>query len=549
MPSHKKAPHKPINSIHFYSFVYYIPIILGLNFPNHEKPIPSFFIEFISGLGILGLALNSITKKAYRPDFCWHIFLLIPILGWIQYLAGIIRLSGDAVIVTGYGLYAWCIAMLVSSMTPDNRYTFIEHLFKALVLSWLLGFTLQLMQWWGIRSMWIASMGTSRPAGNLTQPNHFATWTLLTAWAALWLQEKKAWPRLGVASLLVCFAFSLALAASRTGFLAIAICTMWAWWQDFRFPKQSETNNAVSKALYITTLLTLTAVATYLRPAIEWIAFGSHHSPEMLRSYDGERLRLLNFALQATLERPWTGWGIYQTPLAQTKSAGGSGLYTQLYPSTHNLLADIFLWLGIPLGLFISFLIGIALIRALQPNTKKPNHLPLHCILITLMLHAMLEYPLYYLMWLGIFGAVLAATSDTNTPKRSNISSNLNKTLNITLQATIFVFWACIISSYLLLQERRSVYYLAGECTFSSPISKAVWQRHELMLDALCNQPIPAGIDKLDVAILAGSSEVLHKLYRDQTLDASQREAVLQAGCRIGAFHYFCLDDDRRTRN
>lgn len=290
-------------------------------------------------------------------------------------------------------------------------------------------------------------------------------------------------------------------------------------------------------------LLISTTLAVVARPHLESLLFNAHYTPSTIRPYDGERIRLLKFAIYATLDHPWTGWGLYQTPLAQAFVPQDPGLVRQLYPSTHNIFGDLFVWLGLPLGFFFSCILTTTLVRAIKPNQTARDHLPLQGILLTLAIHSLLEYPLYYLMWLGIFAALLVITNTHPTQQPLTTPQNDNhKAARLTRKAHLLTLALVIIicGSYIFMQERRATLYLNKQCTQSNILSSIIWQRYELVLNYICETTSEYSIG-LDIAVLTGSNELFHQLLANKKDNTSgQRTAILNAGCRLGAFNYYC---------
>jgi len=108
------------------------------------------------------------------------------------------------------------------------------------------------------------------------------------------------------------------------------------------------------------------------------------------------------------LQRPWFGYGWMQTSLAQytadpyAMSTGGTLGFA------HNLLVDLLVYLGLPLGLMVCALLaawGVSAVRRVQTREQ----LWMLLFVAALGVHAMLEFPLHYAYFLLPLGLMLGA--------------------------------------------------------------------------------------------------------------------------------------------
>jgi hypothetical protein len=112
--------------------------------------------------------------------------------------------------------------------------------------------------------------------------------------------------------------------------------------------------------------------------------------------------------LKAMLLRPWFGFGWGQLGFAQflmaqeNISMGGSML------QSHNLLLDLLLWNGFPLGLVLIFVMLWTCIT-LARRIATFGQLWMSFFVMVLGVHSMLEYPLHYAFFLLPTGLIVGA--------------------------------------------------------------------------------------------------------------------------------------------
>jgi hypothetical protein len=126
----------------------------------------------------------------------------------------------------------------------------------------------------------------------------------------------------------------------------------------------------------------------------------------------------------AILERPLWGYGWDQTGQAHLAMALSNPVLAVHFGQAHNLILDVFLWVGVPLGLIISGAAVWSLGQIFHRLNTLPHLFVFGCLVIV-GVHSMLELPLHYAYFLvptGIFGGVLIGTSAfptiTQVPKR-----------------------------------------------------------------------------------------------------------------------------------
>lgn len=120
------------------------------------------------------------------------------------------------------------------------------------------------------------------------------------------------------------------------------------------------------------------------------------------------RIEMWKHMFYAAMQKPWLGYGWFQTTIAQLE---GVVLFENEgnLSSAHNIICDLMLWVGIPFAVLI---IGYSLylIKLVFLSIQGLPQLYLFMMVACILVHAQLEYPLYYsyfLFPLGFFIGIL----------------------------------------------------------------------------------------------------------------------------------------------
>lgn len=252
-------------------------------------------------------------------------------------------------------------------------------------------------------SEWIAGVGAKRrPGSNLSQPNHLATFLNWGVICIAYLHFKNK-VRLGLFYLAILpLAFGLVLAESRTGLLSfVCICVVLAFLRvEGRRPKLLE----------FLCIAVTTSICFVLWPEL-WASIqilGSGNASVNVSS--SGRYELWLQTLQAIAVHPFAGWGYRQFAWAHMSVvAGFDSALVATY--SHNLILDLVIWFGLPVGLIlIVLMLRWIYIHASHLETTEQKMALL--FLLPLGMHAMLEFPhvyLYFLIPLGLCIGALTA--------------------------------------------------------------------------------------------------------------------------------------------
>jgi hypothetical protein len=251
-----------------------------------------------------------------------------------------------------------------------------------------------------------------RPGGNFGQPNLLATFMIWALLASAWMESKKHIGRTCLALLSCLFCFGNALTQSRVGALSMAIVVLLSWYVSRsvgkKFPLRIWTIACFLSYLFFSAAL---AAHAYLSDAdgLRRILFSDSIREIIYSSY-----------FQASLMKPWLGWGM--THLVEVQWTVwpiglGNGV---LYLHAHNILLDLALWVGWPITLILLFGLGWCAWRRLNQIEDAASWCAFTTVAV-LFVHACFELPhmlAYFFLpaawWVGLLSSPLKSANHDN---------------------------------------------------------------------------------------------------------------------------------------
>jgi hypothetical protein len=253
-----------------------------------------------------------------------------------------------------------------------------------------------------------------RPGGNLAQPNHHATLLALGIAAAIWGYETRTLTPSVVVLVGAWLGIGLVMTQSRTAwmFAAVLVC----WWVMGR-------KRAMLRLAGFPLFL---SIALFALALVGWKALNEAMllSAEALgdvavRGGARVRLTLWEVVWDAVTHAPWAGFGWNQVGIAQFRFGAAHSRVGEMALNSHNVLLDLWMWAGIPLGI----LIAVAIVTWFGREVRACHDGSRWALLLgcgAVWLHALLEYPLDYLYFLLPL-ALLMGTLDS-TQERTRIT-------------------------------------------------------------------------------------------------------------------------------
>ena len=388
-----------------------IIFVLSWLLPNHYPPWVNFHSEFLAFAGIFLLLGGLIIKRSLIikiPRITLFLCLLAAI-PWVQLAYGVLFFAGDAFISSFY-IFGFLFSIVAGySCTKKQGGDSVNiwllpaiMLFSAAFLSALIGW----MQWLGLPDSYTTYAMQTEPGeriiANLGQPNQLATLLLMGIIGLIFIRDRRLTGRTGFFLGLVTLTWALVLCESRTALLSAVIVTVYLTGK--RVQKKAESTAYQYSKKFIWVWLAGFCFATYALPFVNSLLLLEAGRAIEFADNNG-RVEIWLQTLAAADASPWIGYGWNQTPVAQATGAlvypGGLA-----YSNAHNLLLDLVVWVGIPLGLVIfGVIVYWAGSRALA--IQKPQSVYAMAMLLPFFVHSLLEFPFSYAYFLLVAGLLV----------------------------------------------------------------------------------------------------------------------------------------------
>ncbi|MPW45654.1 hypothetical protein A7A69_08890 [Acinetobacter sp. Ac_1271] len=385
-------------------FLVSIFIVIGFSFllPNHYYPWISSCQDFSAFLA-LAIIFTFCLKKKFVLDLKFLFILFISLVPLIQILFHKIYFLGDGFIafiyIASFGL-GYIVALNLGRKDGIAPYLyFISNIF---IFSSVVSLYIILKQWLLLTNggIWMADLPPNgRPFANFGQPNNCATFLCIGLMACLYLYEKKYINQFCGVLLTIFILFGITLTQSRTAWAFTLAFLIWWFWKTRYFQTRL---SKYSVFYFVGIFLFFIFTVPYISDSL-----GVTNTVDAVtRASSGYlRIPMWHQMLLAIKEQPLWGYGWNQVSVAQLS------VYLD-YPTTewtehsHNILLDLLIWNGIPLGLIIIGFFTWWLYRLSQLAISIEPFIALSMIGAVLV-HAMLEYPLDYAFFLLPVGFLL----------------------------------------------------------------------------------------------------------------------------------------------
>lgn len=378
---------------------------------DHYRPWPSFHSEAVAlgGLWLLGIAYLCASGSCLTtPRIALRIVLLV-LVPWLQWSAGLLFFFGDALLATLY-LSAFAVAVVVGYQRPgpDRAPVFVPFmhvLWCAALASAALGIAQWLHVQGGLNIYAVQTEPGERAMGNLAQPNQLATLLLMGGMAYTYAFEKKTF---GLATYLVGLSFltlGLLLTESRSGLLGLLVTGTFLMW------KRRENLISIPVAASAAWVVGCFALRPVVPAVHEALLIGTGRG--LTLTDPNSRGLIWRQVLSAVDDAPWFGYGWNQTTVA---NAVGGLVHPGSLPYTHahNIVLDLLVWTGIPLGLALTGAAGWWLFSRARKARDCGAVYAVAC-LVPLVVHSLLEFPFAYAYFIVAAG-VLVGRVESTTP-------------------------------------------------------------------------------------------------------------------------------------
>lgn len=357
--------------------------------PVHTEPWPTLYSEVVAGLVMLPFAAWVLAARRGRLEFdALSIgFALVALVPLLQAAGGLFLFPAEAPVVSVY-LVGLSLAVAVarsSEAYAPGRLS--DALFAGLVIASLASTALALAQWlhldWG--PLLAAIPGGVRTVANVGQPNELSTllvWGLVGLW---WAHLNR---HIGGGVTLLAAAFLLvgvASTQSRTGWLAVGMLFITGLASPASLGSAKHRVAFMGLGLWFVLLVLVWPAATHLVDGGDALSLNAQLSI-------GQRPEIWAMMIDGICHRPWFGYGWNQGRLVQLSVLPNYSDLKIGVQHAHNLVLDLMVWNGVPLGLGLVALLGAWFLWQLRCATTAAQVL-LMLALSTFMLHCMLELP------------------------------------------------------------------------------------------------------------------------------------------------------------
>ena len=379
--------------------------------PNHYYPWVSAWQDGLA-MGLLGLGALALGGRNRWPR-SWALLLLLAAASVAgQWAGGLIRFGGDAW-MAGLYMLAFALALAAGGALMDGdehtQQRRIHGLALGLVLAAVASVGIALAQWTQSSALGLYGIELrpgGRPFGNLAQPNHLCTAAFMGLGATLALYEAGRIGRVGLAAGAAFLLLGMVASGSRTGWLQLAM----GFFVFLALRKRCRLR--LQPAAAVAGLLVFAAL-TLAWPSLNEASGLSGSRSLAAASHEGLRLPLWLAMADALSQRPWTGYGWQQMVHAQWAVALDHAAIQRHFEHSHNLVVDLLVWAGLPLGGLLVGLLALALLRPLAA-WRDAQTLGLYIGVLGLFVHGLLEYPHTYAYFLIPAGLVIGVVHARN---------------------------------------------------------------------------------------------------------------------------------------
>jgi O-antigen ligase len=376
----------------------FIACVFGWLDPNHYEPWTAFHAQAWMAVGAALLAIwigaqGLSDQTPYDLPFSSLVLLACAGVPWLQWWGGIIFFSGDAWIVALYFLGASLAVATGCVFSRRFGLTRLVDVVAAILLTggmisgWLCLY--QLFEFDYLAQFAIPLRPDGRAVGNLSQPNQLAILMAMACASAGWLWYTR---RISSVTGSLCIAFltvPLTLSGSRAGALAAFVLALWL------------TSAAWRGLLTIgrrTTALALGVAATGAGIALALAAIASEvggtTTTRSLESVATTGMRPVHWLsmLDASLRRPFTGYGWNQAIVAQLDVAVDHPTTHEIIGSAHNIALDLMVAMGAIPGLAL-FVVLVCWMGWLFTRARSGETVFTVALLLPVCMYALVEFP------------------------------------------------------------------------------------------------------------------------------------------------------------
>lgn len=462
-------------------FVYLSALLIAAAWllPIHKTPWTTFeseILTFLSALALIGVFIQQ-KIKIPKPQIIGGIIVVIPLLQWSF---GQILYFSNALLSFAYILAFWLMVVVGYNLSlgENVRKKVVQRFSLLLLIVGLVSSLIAILQWLHLSQYFFPYMNIlkgNRPFANFGQPNNLATFLTLGTLACLYFYEKRLLPNIVLIPSALILLFSIALTQSRTAWVVCLFIIL--YWSIKQF-RQSARFGLIKLIIWMVVFIVMVGFLPILNHLLEFVS-----SQEITDTRTGierassgyERLAMWQQMLVAISQQPWLGYGWNQTGMAQITVFDLYPLNVW-YKSAHNVILDLLVWNGIPIGgLILVYLSGW--LYWLNRGAKDIESIVLILMACAILIHALLEFPIHYAYFLLPLGFILGVIQ-ARYPRLPSIHLNTWLARGILLLSLVLL--AVVYRDYNIYKQQ---YIVATKTAPLTTQQQAVMQQKIWLLD------------------------------------------------------------------
>jgi Virulence factor membrane-bound polymerase, C-terminal/O-Antigen ligase len=420
--------------------------------PPGDAPWISFWREWTATAAVLLIVLGLVNELQREAVPLRLSLLSLPALAfalatvpWIQWLCGLEFYRGDALLVSLY-LVGFGVCVLVSQwMSERGRDGLLDRLAFAMLGAGAVSAVLAVLQWTGQLHLEMnLPLTGGRPLAHMEQTNLLCSLLLQGVFGAWRLYERRRLGRAPALALALALLLAVDLTQSRVAWLVLVVA-MASWALRVRSMDMRTRWPALAGALAVI------AAGPVVVPIL-----ARHLGQDTLelssRLTGGLRPAAWRLFVDAIHARPWAGWGAEQAGTAQYLLADRHPALHEFLISAHDIVLDLMVWFGAPIGL----LAGGALVVATAAGLWRAGdsaRLVTALAACALLLHGLVELPLHYTYFLFPLALMIGAGAAKPAPRASTRTMPAWSTAAVALPVTAVL--ALLARDYIPLSDYR----------------------------------------------------------------------------------------------
>lgn len=389
--------------------------ILSILNPSYYPPWSSFISEYLAFLSLFFLLPLFFKDRISIPKVSLF-FILFSIIPILQYSFGQIFYFDKAALAVIYVISFWLASIV--GFNSVNRYKYsLDYFFLVIMGCGLLSSFIAVAQWLHIEMSidWVMAAQV-RVSANMAQPNHLATFLLLSLISCLYFHENRRFNNIVLLLFSLLLLSVIAMTQSRTAWVSVLF--IYAYLAISY--KRSLINLSFKKQ---SSFLAYFAASAILLPMFKELFLNLDTLTVAERVSSGyERIQIWQQAIEAIKLQPIWGYGWNQSSFAQYETLQ-IGYVRRYLTSFHNIFLDMLVWCGIPIGATI-IIACIFIVLKLLIKSVKASQICLITSVCVILTHALFEFPLsysYFLLPLGFMLGALFFTFDQKIIKISGV--------------------------------------------------------------------------------------------------------------------------------